>query len=137
MQFGRMITTVEAHTGGEPFRIVTSGLPRLSGATIVQRRAWAEQHIDPLRTGLMLEPRGHVDMYGGYLTEPVTPEADFGVIFIHNQGYSDHCGHGIIALATVAVQLGWVTRTEPETRVCIDAPCGFIVALVPAASCRP
>jgi proline racemase len=130
MQFDRIISTVETHTGGEPFRIVTSGLPRLQGTTIVQRRAWAERNIDAVRTALMLEPRGHADMYGGYLTEPVTPGADFGVIFVHNQGYSDHCGHGVIALATAAVQLGWVVRCEPETRVGIDAPCGFIEALV-------
>lgn len=130
MQFDRMIDTVETHTGGEPFRIVTSGLPRLQGATIVQRRAWAGQNIDGLRTALMLEPRGHADMYGGYLTEPISSGADFGVIFVHNQGYSDHCGHGVIALATAAVQLGWVARREPETRVGIDAPCGFIEALV-------
>jgi proline racemase len=130
MLFDRTITTVETHTGGEPFRIVTGGLPRLPGATIVQRRAWAEQNIDSVRTALMLEPRGHPDMYGGYLTEPVSPAADFGVIFVHNQGYSDHCGHGVIALATAAVQLGWVVRGEPETRVGIDAPCGFIEAWV-------
>jgi proline racemase len=130
MHFDRMIATVETHTDGEPFRIVTSGLPRLPGRTIVARRAWAAENIDALRTALMLEPRGHADMYGGYLTEPVSPGADFGVIFMHNDGYSDHCGHGVIALATAAVQLGWVTRTEPETRVGIDAPCGFIEAHV-------
>ena len=78
----------------------------------------------------MLEPRGHPDMYGGYLTEPTTPDADFGIIFIHNEGYSDHCGHGLIALASVAVQLGWVERQIPETAVNIDAPCGLIKAYV-------
>lgn len=69
-------------------------------------------------------------MYGGFLTDPVTPGADFGIIFLHNEGYSDHCGHGVIALATAAVELGWVTRTTPETVVKIDAPCGFIEAFV-------
>ena len=69
-------------------------------------------------------------MYGGHLTPPVSPTADFGVIFLHNEGYSDHCGHGVIALATAAVELGWVQRTESETRVGIDAPCGFIEAFV-------
>jgi trans-L-3-hydroxyproline dehydratase len=69
-------------------------------------------------------------MYAGYLTEPVTPGADMGVIFVHNEGYSDHCGHGVIALATAAVELGWVERQTPETRVGIDAPCGFIEAFV-------
>lgn len=130
MQITRTLTTVEVHTGGEPFRIVTSGLPRLPGATIVERRAWLLEHADDIRQALMYEPRGHADMYGGYLTAPVSPEADFGVIFLHNEGYSDHCGHGVIALATAAVELGWVERQRPQTRVGIDAPCGFIEAFV-------
>ena len=130
MQITRTISTVEVHTGGEPFRIVTSGLPKLPGHSIVERRAWLLEHADDIRQALMFEPRGHADMYGGYLTPPVSPTADFGVIFLHNEGYSDHCGHGVIALATAAVELGWVQRTEPETRVGIDAPCGFIEAFV-------
>jgi proline racemase len=130
MHVDRMLRTVEVHTGGEPFRIVVSGLPRFPGATIVQRRDWVKQNIDELRRALIFEPRGHADMYAGYLTEPVSPGADFGVIFVHNEGYSDHCGHGVIALATAAVELGWVSRTTPQTRVGIDAPCGFIEAFV-------
>jgi trans-L-3-hydroxyproline dehydratase len=130
MNFDRLIQTVEMHTGGEPFRIVTSGLPRLQGRTVLERRAWVEQNIDTLRQALIFEPRGHADMYAGYLTDAVTDGADFGVIFVHNQGYSDHCGHGVIALATAAVELGWVSRQSPETRVGIDAPCGFIEAYV-------
>jgi proline racemase len=130
MKLNRVISTVEVHTGGEPFRIVTSGLPKFPGKTIVERRTWLKEHHDHLRRALMLEPRGHADMYGGYLTEPVSEGANFGIIFVHNEGYSDHCGHGVIALATAAVALGWVERTEPETRVGIDAPCGFIEAFV-------
>jgi proline racemase len=130
MPLDQTITTIEMHTAGEPFRIVTSGFPRAPGARIVDRRAWLQTHADHLRRALILEPRGHADMYAGILTEPVTPGADLGVIFAHNEGYSDHCGHGTIALATAAVQLGWVARTVPETRVGIDAPCGFIEAFV-------
>ena len=130
MQITRTISTVEVHTGGEPFRIVTSGVPRLPGGSIVERRAWLKANADEIRQALMFEPRGHADMYGGFLTEPVSPGADFGIIFMHNEGYSDHCGHGTIALATAAVELGWVARTQPETRVGIDAPCGFIEAFV-------
>lgn len=124
------ITSVEIHTAGEPFRIVTSGFPRAPGARIVDRRAWLQANADHLRRALIMEPRGHADMYAGILTDPVSPGADFGVIFAHNEGYSDHCGHGTIALATAAVQLGWVTRSVPETRVGIDAPCGFVQAFV-------
>ncbi|SAL53494.1 proline racemase [Caballeronia sordidicola] len=130
MKITNAISTVEVHTGGEAFRIVTSGLPKMQGKTIVARRAWLKEHADHIRRALMFEPRGHADMYGGYLTEPVSEGADFGIIFVHNEGYSDHCGHGVIGLATAAVELGWIERTEPETRVGIDAPCGFIEAFV-------
>ncbi|HEX4765867.1 MAG TPA: trans-3-hydroxy-L-proline dehydratase [Lichenihabitans sp.] len=130
MPMDQTITTVEMHAAGEPFRIVTSGFPRAPGARIVDRRAWLRANADHLRRALILEPRGHADMYAGILTDPVSSGADLGVIFAHNEGYSDHCGHGTIALATAAVQLGWVLRRMPETRVGIDAPRGFIEAFV-------
>ncbi len=130
MEFSSSYTTVDAHTGGEPLRIVTSGIPRLPGATILEKRRWVKENLDHVRRALMLEPRGHADMYGCYVTEPVTPAADLGVIFMHNEGYSDMCGHGIIALATVAVAQGLVPRQVPETRVGIDSPAGFIEAFV-------
>jgi proline racemase len=130
MEFAAVYTTVDAHTGGEPLRIVTGGVPRIPGATILDKRRWVREELDHVRRALILEPRGHADMYGAYLTEPVTAAADLGVIFMHNEGYSDMCGHGIVALATVAVAQGLVTRTIPETRVGIDAPAGFIEAFV-------
>lgn len=126
----RVISTIETHTAGEPFRIVTSGIPRPKGNSIVEKRKWLKENHDDIRKSLMFEPRGHPDMYGGYITEPVSETADFGVIFVHNEGYSDHCGHGIISLSTIAVKLGWVERTAPETKVTIDAPCGLIIAFV-------
>jgi len=103
MRVTRAISTVEVHTGGEPFRIVTSGVPRIPGNTILARRKWVGENCDEVRRALMFEPRGHADMYGGLLTEPVSEGADFGVIFMHNVGYSSHCGHGVIALSTAAV----------------------------------
>ena len=126
----RTIHTVDAHTGGEPLRIVTTGLPPVPGATILQKRAWLKMHRDDLRQFLMNEPRGHADMYGAYLLPPVTAQADFGVVFIHNEGYSDMCGHGIIALGKVLVELGLVERRSPLTRIGFDAPAGFIEAFV-------
>ena len=130
MEFSATYTTIDTHAAGEPLRIVTAGIPRIPGATILEKRRWARENLDHVRRALMWEPRGHADMYGCYVTEPVTSEADLGVVFLHNEGYSDMCGHGIIALATVAVAQGWVARTTPETRVGIDAPAGFIEALV-------
>lgn len=128
MHFSRTYTTIDAHTAGEPLRVVTAGIPRIPGGTILEKRRWVETNMDGVRRALMWEPRGHADMYGAYLTEPTTPEADMGVIFMHNEGYSDMCGHGIIALASVAVAQGLVAVTTPETRVGIDSPAGFIEA---------
>ncbi len=122
------ITTIDAHTGGEPLRIITSGLPPIEGKTILERRAYLKNHLDYLRKALMWEPRGHADMYGCIITEPVTENADFGVIFLHNEGYSSMCGHGIIAVTKVAVELGLVKAVEPITTLKIDAPAGLITA---------
>jgi len=130
MEFSASYTTVECHTGGEPLRIVTGGVPHIPGSSILAKRHWVREHLDHVRRALMWEPRGHADMYGAYVTEPVSAAADLGVIFMHNEGYSDMCGHGIIALATVAVAQGLVPRRLGETRVGIDSPAGFIEAFV-------
>jgi proline racemase len=130
MNFRRTYTTIDTHTAGEPLRIVTAGVPRIPGATILEKRRWLKDNLDDVRKALMWEPRGHADMYGAYLTEPVTPAADFGVIFMHNEGYSDMCGHGIIALASVAVSQGLIPLNIPETRIGFDTPAGFIEAFV-------
>src|SRR5215472_10932713 len=95
-----VVTTIDAHAAGEPLRIVTSGLPTLPGTTMLERRRYLQKHLDYIRKGLMWEPRGHRDMYGCVLTQPVTPTADLGVLFMHNEGYSTMCGHGVIALVT-------------------------------------
>ena len=130
LSYTRTIHTVDAHTGGEPLRIVISGLPPVPGKTILDRRTWLQKNRDDVRQFLMNEPRGHADMYGAYLLPAVTAEADFGVIFIHNEGYSDMCGHGIIALGKVLVELNHVERTIPLTRIGFDTPAGFIEAQV-------
>jgi len=122
------ITTLDAHTGGEPFRIITGGMPEVKGNTILERRRFMLENLDHLRRTLMWEPRGHADMYGCYLTPPVSPDADFGVIFLHNEGYSSMCGHGIIGVTTVAVETGMIPVVEPVTTVRIDAPAGLITA---------
>jgi len=122
------ITTIDCHTEGEPFRVVTGGFPDLPGDSILARRRYAREHLDHLRTTLMWEPRGHADMYGCIVTPPVSPEADIGVLFMHNEGYSTMCGHGIIGIATVALETGLLPMTEPETVIRIDAPAGLVTA---------
>ncbi len=124
----RQIQTIDAHTGGEPFRVIVGGIPELRGNTILDRRRWAQEHIEHVRRGLMWEPRGHADMYGAIITPPVTEGADFGILFLHNEGYSTMCGHGIIAIAKVAIDTGMVPCHEPETVLRIDTPAGPVVA---------
>jgi len=122
------ITTIDAHTEGEPFRVITSGFPELPGENILARRRFAMKNLDHLRTALMWEPRGHADMYGCIVTPPVTPEANIGVLFMHNEGYSTMCGHGIIGITTVALETGMLPMSSPETTVKIDTPAGLVTA---------
>jgi proline racemase len=128
------IRTIDAHTAGEPLRLVVDGLPVPEGATMLARRAWAMKHLDHLRRSIMLEPRGHADMYGALLTEPVTPGAHAGVLFMHNEGWSTMCGHGVIAVATIAVERGlmWEAGTadaDGPVEIVLDAPAGPVRAL--------
>jgi proline racemase len=118
------VETVDYHTGGEPFRIVTAGAPPLEGSTILERRRFAREHADQVRRLLVFEPRGHADMYGCHVVPPNDDGADLGVVFFHNAGYSTACGHGTIALVTWALDAGVVERREGETRVVVDVPSG-------------
>src|SRR6266480_5397133 len=123
-----VITTIDAHAAGEPLRIITGGLPELQGATMLERRRYMQQHYDHIRRALMWEPRGHRDMYGCVLTQPVTPEADLGVLFMHNEGYSTMCGHGVIALVTTLLKTGALAAKGQHTPVNLDTPAGLVRA---------
>ena len=122
------IETIDMHTGGEPLRVIREGFPEIKGDTVLECRNYVKENYDYLRKALMFEPRGHADMYGCLLTPAMTQNADFGVIFMHNEGYSTMCGHATIAISKLAVELGWVKTQEPETKVIIDAPCGQLTA---------
>jgi len=122
------IETLDVHTEGEPLRIILSGYPELKGQTVLEKKADAQTRHDYLRRALLWEPRGHENMYGAILVEPDTKGADFGVIFIHNEGYSTGCGHGVIALTKVFVETGLIEKIEPITEVKMDVPSGFIHA---------
>ena len=118
------IRTVDYHTGGEPFRIVTGGVDELRGSTILEKRRDALARLDHARRLLVFEPRGHADMYGCHVVEPNDDGADLGVVFFHNAGYSTACGHGTIALVTWALDEGVLERREGENRVVVDVPSG-------------
>ena len=122
------ITVIDAHTEGEPLRVIIGGFPELPGETILARRRYAKERLDSLRTALMWEPRGHADMYGCIITPPVTETADFGVLFLHNEGFSTMCGHGIIGVTKVVIETGMFGMQEPETRIRIDTPAGLVTA---------
>lgn len=122
------IHTVEMHTGGEPTRIVVDGWPKFSGKTLLDKRREAKERFDHLRRGLMLEPRGHDGMYGALLVAPDHPEADLAVLFMHNEGYSTMCGHGVIAVTTALIEEGLFPATEPVTTITYEVPAGIVAA---------
>jgi proline racemase len=127
------VRTIDYHTAGEPFRIVTSGVPPIAGAGVRDRRETARRDpaVDHVRRLLCHEPRGHADMYGCFLVPPDDDGADLGVLFWHNDGYSTACGHGTIALGAWAVAEGRVAAPDDGTvDVTIDVPSGRVVARV-------
>jgi proline racemase len=123
-----IITTLDTHAAGEPLRIITGGMPEIHGATILERRRYMLEHLDYIRRAVMWEPRGHYNMYGCVITEPVAPDADFGVLFMHNEGYSTMCGHGIIALVTALLETGAFPARGQLTPVNLDTPAGLVRA---------
>ncbi len=124
------ITTIDMHTGGEPLRIISGGLPQIEGRTVLEKRRFFRERFDHLRTGLMFEPRGHADMYGAVLTPSM--DADFDVFFVHNEGYSTMCGHAIIALTRFAIEAGLVDGPD----VSFNVPAGRIEARAHVAAGR-
>jgi proline racemase len=118
--------TIEMHTAGEPVRIVVGGYPELVGATILEKRRHAKARFDHIRRRLMLEPRGHPEMYGVIPTSPSHPSADLAVLFTHNSGYSTMCGHATIAVGRWAIEHGIVTPrgSGPVAEFTLECPCG-------------
>ena len=95
---------------------------------MLEKREWVRKRQDHLRRALMLEPRGHADMYGAVLTEPVSPGSHAGVLFMHNDGYSTMCGHGIIAVTTIALERGLLMPGGDGQTIVYDAPAGTVRA---------
>eukprot|EP00484_Ammonia_sp_Unknown_P030956 CAMPEP_0197025702 /NCGR_PEP_ID=MMETSP1384-20130603/5946_1 /TAXON_ID=29189 /ORGANISM="Ammonia sp." /LENGTH=648 /DNA_ID=CAMNT_0042454265 /DNA_START=96 /DNA_END=2042 /DNA_ORIENTATION=+ len=138
------VTTVDMHSAGEPLRIIENGVPAISGSTLLEKQQTVIKDLDYYRRFLMHEPRGHFDMYGAIITEPDDPkQADFAVLFMHNEGYSSMCGHGVLALGRYAVDFGLVRSTQQDEkqenddeqdgnvqRVRIQCPCGVVTVNV-------
>ena len=128
MIFSRGLHAIDSHTAGEPTRILIGGLPTIKGATMPEKKAYLEKNLDHIRTAVMLEPRGHNDMFGSILTTPTVDEADFGIIFMDGGGYLNMCGHGTIGAVTAAIETGMVEMVEPVTKVVLEAPAGIVRA---------
>jgi proline racemase len=127
------IWTTDYHTGGEPFRIVAEPPVPIRGQTVAERRALAieDPTVQQLRAVLCSEPRGHADMYGGFVVPPDDQDADLGVLFWHKDGFSTACGHGTIALGVWAVDTGRVEApVSGHVDVVIDVPSGRVTARV-------
>ena len=123
-----VIRTIDAHAEGGPLRLVVHGFPAPRGRTMLEKREWLAHHADHWRRALMLEPRGHADMCGALLTEPVSPGSHAGVLFMHNDGYPAMSGHGILAVTTIALERGLIVPGRDGASVTFDTPAGVIRA---------
>ncbi len=95
---------------------------------MLEKREWAIRHADDLRRALILEPRGHADMSGAVLTEPVSPGSHAGILFFDNEGFGTMCGHGILAVTTIAIERGLVMPGGDGRTIVFDTPAGTVRA---------
>jgi proline racemase len=127
LRLATSIQAVDSHTMGEPTRIVTGGI-YVPGNTMAEKKHYLETEKDELRRALMLEPRGHDDMFGSILTQPTDPAADFGIIFMDGGGYLNMCGHGTIGAATVVLETGMKKPLKEVEEVIFETPAGLVRA---------
>lgn len=121
-----VIRTIDAHAGGTPVRLIVDGAPRPAGKGMPQKRDWMKRHGDFLRRAALLAPRGHADLIGAMLTEPVTPGADAGILFCDAGGHPPLSGAATIAAATIAIEKGLIVGPAP--RLVFDTPVGTVYA---------
>jgi len=125
-----VIRTIDAHCGGAPLRLIVEGFPSPRGATMREKDQWAARHADATRQALMLEPRGHGAMCGALFTEPVSPAAHAGILFLVTGGSAPILGHGIIAAATIALERGLIMPGGDGTSLTFDTVAGTIAVRV-------
>ena len=116
---------IDAHTCGNPVRVVKDGGPKLIGNTMSEKRQHFLKEYDWIRKGLMFEPRGHDMMSGSILYPPHNPENDFAILFIETSGCLPMCGHGTIGTITIAIEEGLVTPKVPG-KIKMEAPAGLV-----------
>lgn len=126
--------TVDAHAGGAPVRLITAGVPTPRGRGMREKTAWMARRADHVRRALMLEPRGHRDMTGVMLTEPVLPGSHAGLIFMHADGYASMAGHAVIATTLLAVARSLIVPGGDGRTLTYDTVAGRVQARVVADS---
>lgn len=117
---------IDAHTCGNPVRVVAGGGPMLTGANMSEKRQHFLREYDWIRRGLMYEPRGHDMMSGSILYPPSDPANDAGILFIETSGCLPMCGHGTIGTITIAIEEGLIQPKTPGT-VRMEAPAGLVI----------
>lgn len=126
MKARHVIHTIDSHTGGEPTRLVVSGIP-LRGSSLLEQRAYMRQNNDDLRAALMCEPRGHRGMFGAIMAPATRDAVDFGIIWTDSDGsYLNMCGHGTIGIGVTVIECGLAPVTEPVTHLRVDMPAGLV-----------
>lgn len=126
IKFPNSIFTIDSHTAGMPTRLVLGGLPKIRGDSVAQKRDYVKSEMDYIRKFLCNEPRGHHGMFCAILTESTADKADFGVIWLCDDGYPDMCGHATIGVATVLIETGMVQVKEPSLELTLEVPAGLI-----------
>ena len=116
---------IDAHTCGNPVRLVAGGGPQLTGANMSEKRQHFMREFDWIRQGLMFEPRGHDMMSGSILYPPSDPENDIGVLYIETSGCLPMCGHGTIGTVTIMIEEGLVSPKTPG-KLRLEAPAGLV-----------
>jgi proline racemase len=128
-QFPGRLVTIDSHTAGEATRLVVGGIPTIPGKTVNDKRLHLKDHWDHYRLLLTREPRGSRETVAVVVTEPVTPGAEVGLIYMDAQRYPYMCGHGTIGAVTSLIETGLLETSEPETTLAIDTPSGLSSAL--------
>lgn len=130
MKFSRVISCIDTHSSGEATRVLVGGIPKLKGKTMAEKQEYFKKHYDDLRPTMLKEPRGFAGMLGAVLTEPTSPEADVGVIYLWTDGYFAACGDSTYSVSAVLVNTGMVEVTEPVTEITLDTVSGLVKSRV-------
>mgnify|MGYP006286813403 CR=1 FL=1 len=123
-RFPERMTTIDSHTAGEPTRLVVDGLPPIPGEDMKTKREYFQTNLDHLRCLLTREPRGHRDIFAAVLTEPVSDQAAFGLIYMDPRRYPYLCGHASIGAVTTLLELGGIQALGPQVELTVDTPSG-------------